>query len=623
MFIKFRNIKIDNFMSFGHAEVDLDRGGYILVSGLNENPVDHAASNGSGKSALFDALIWCLTGTTSRETKNVSNINADNGAKVSVFFDVDDNSYKVTRTKDYKPIGTTLKIIRDEEDISGKGIRDTEKILCEYLPDITAAFLGSVIILGQGLPQRFSNNTPSGRKEVLENLSKSDFMINELNDKVSKRRSILSNNLDEVKNNISYLVGQQNVREQVLRNTEKELQELKEFNLNANSYLNDCLRSRDNCKLNFEDLQSQLEDAQVTLSEISSQSSDIRSQLTSLRANKLVEENEVRSTYDPSISSLDGEIRALEKQIRTLSAISDVCPTCGQKLQGVEKPDISPLEAELTQKKAIKASLVQEKSYKLNELHNAEVADEQELVESQKRLSTNLSEKEKAVTQLKREVNDAQAKYLNSERVYNEAFAKVNSIADNIEQKEAVLKETKSSLEDLNDKILYNTDEQKNLEARLLVINKMVTALKRDFRGYLLTNVISYISDRTKYYALQVFGNDNIGFSLVGNAIEISFDGKEYSNLSGGEKQRVDLIVQLSIRDMLCCFMNFSSNILVLDEFVDGLDSIGCEEILNLIANNLSDVGTVYIITHHASVAIPTDDEIIIVKDANKISSIR
>ena len=74
---------------------------------------------------------------------------------------------------------------------------------------------------------------------------------------------------------------------------------------------------------------------------------------------------------------------------------------------------------------------------------------------------------------------------------------------------------------------------------------------------------------------------------------------------------------------MLCCFLGFSSNIIVLDEFVDGLDSAGCEQVLNLIAKNLSDVGTVYIITHHASIAILTDDEITIVKGPDKISRIR
>ena len=223
MVITFDKIKVTNFFSFGEVEVNLDRGGYVLVSGINENPVDNAISNGSGKSSLFDAVIWCLTGNTIRECKNVSNINADNGAKVTLYFSVDKDKYEIARTKDYKPLGTTLKIIYNGQDVSGKGIRDTEKILQEYLPDLTASFLGSVIILGQGLPQRFSNNTPSGRKDVLEKLSQSDFMINELNDKVSKRRSVLSNNLDEIKNNISYLVGQQKVREESLQSTQQEV----------------------------------------------------------------------------------------------------------------------------------------------------------------------------------------------------------------------------------------------------------------------------------------------------------------------------------------------------------------------------------------------------------------
>lgn len=129
MVITFDKIQITNFFSFGEAEVNLDRGGYVLVSGINENPVDNAISNGSGKSSLFDAVIWCLTGNTIRECKNVSNINADNGAKVTLYFSVDKDKYEITRTKDYKPLGTTLKIIYNGQDVSGKGIRDTEKIL--------------------------------------------------------------------------------------------------------------------------------------------------------------------------------------------------------------------------------------------------------------------------------------------------------------------------------------------------------------------------------------------------------------------------------------------------------------------------------------------------------------
>ena len=289
----------------------------------------------------------------------------------------------------------------------------------------------------------------------------------------------------------------------------------------------------------------------------------------------------------------------------------------------MEKPDISPLQEALTKKQSLLQATAEEKAQKLKALQECDTNNEDELQQKLNTCISLTSELTRTVNQSKQDLDNSQAKYINAERVYNEALSKVNSLELNITEKQQAISKLKGVLSELSEKILYNINEQKDMEERLSVISKMSTALKRDFRGYLLTNVIDYIAKRAKYYSLQVFGNDNIGFSLEGNAIEISFDGKEYSNLSGGEKQRVDLIIQLSIRDMLCCFMGFSSNIIVLDEFVDGLDSAGCEQVLNLIAKNLSDVGTVYIITHHASIAIPTDDEIIIVKGPDKISRIR
>ena len=47
------------------------------------------------------------------------------------------------------------------------------------------------------------------------------------------------------------------------------------------------------------------------------------------------------------------------------------------------------------------------------------------------------------------------------------------------------------------------------------VINKMETSIKRDFRGYLLSNIIAYINQKCKDYALDVFNNDNIELIVV------------------------------------------------------------------------------------------------------------
>ena len=151
----------------------------------------------------------------------------------------------------------------------------------------------------------------------------------------------------------------------------------------------------------------------------------------------------------------------------------------------------------------------------------------------------------------------------------------------------------------------------------------MFTYIQRDFRGHLLNNVITFIEDKSKEYSQSVFGTDKLSFTLEKNNIIIAYDGKDYSCLSGGEKQKLDIIIQFAIRDMLCTFLDFSSNILVLDEITDALDSIGVSKIFNLIGENLSDVEATYIISHHVDeLEIPADDEIIVIKGDDKISRI-
>ena len=43
------------------------------------------------------------------------------------------------------------------------------------------------------MPLKFSSNTPSGRKEVLEKLSKSDFMIEDLKKRLVERKLVVNN----------------------------------------------------------------------------------------------------------------------------------------------------------------------------------------------------------------------------------------------------------------------------------------------------------------------------------------------------------------------------------------------------------------------------------------------
>ena len=620
MILTFKNIHIENFLSFGTADLLLDRGNYVLVKGENENPVDNAESNGSGKSAIFDAIVWALTGTTTRECKNVSNINSDNGAKVTLYFNVDDCEYEVTRTKDYKPLGSTLKIIRNGEDVSGKGIRDSEKLLSEYLPDLTSSFLGSVIILGQGLPQRFSNNTPSGRKDVLEKLSKSDFMIDDLKQKVSDRKTQIQKLIRE---NEDKLLAATTSKSRMLKQKEsidrylQELPDKHELQEKIDTYN----RKVEELVEEVEGKKQRLESESIT--ELSKEKECKLLQLSSLNSSMYSELEQKKSEYSEQINELSERKQSLRSYIRTNENIRDVCPTCGQKLIGVEKPNVDKERQELGEVETSLFDISAKRDSELNVIKDSYMKKSKELDNEIQQLGNEILEKSKAQSELKRSIEELQKSIEQCKYRVASLVGQMDALEENAVRYNQELTSICDQLNEIEKEILYYTNEQGPLNRRSEIISKMNTILSRDFRGYLLTNVINYISDRAKFYSLQVFGNDNIGFQLAGNAIEISFDNKEYSNLSGGEKQRVDLIIQLSIRDMLCKFMGFSSNIIVLDEFIDGLDAKGCEQILGLIANNLTDVGTVYIITHHSSVAIPTADEIIVVKDSNKISRIR
>jgi DNA repair exonuclease SbcCD ATPase subunit len=219
---------------------------------------------------------------------------------------------------------------------------------------------------------------------------------------------------------------------------------------------------------------------------------------------------------------------------------------------------------------------------------------------------------------------------LNSAKVeMNAATNALNKCAEEIMQFEATLGSLRITVENntkdikaISESLTNSYGELEEKQMSLEVLTKFETILKRDFRGFLLSNIIEFISKRAKEYCKVIFDTDKIGFYLDGNNIEIDYLDKAYENLSGGERQKIDLIVQFSIRDMLCGYLGFTSNILVLDEVFDGLDMIGCQRVLDVISS-ISDIKNIFIVTHRRDLSVPTDKEITVVKSSDGISELR
>ena len=618
--IQFKKITVHNFGSYGHAELELQNRGFCLVSGQNNYVKDNALSNGSGKSFLWSAICYALTGETINGIKtNLKNINTEEqDCFVQLDFLYNKDLFSLVR---YITPKSDLKIFKNDVDLSGKGIRESEKKLQELIPELNKDLIASTIIIGQGMPNKFSSFSPSGRKELLEKLTKSDFMIEDLKERIRNRSMELSTKIREFEDSLlanrtqlnGYLASLENIRQAITQRQRPDF---------------DVLIAEKQKQISI--LQQELTTAEQTISLLEQKIEQINQQLIAISDEKAKVSGEELSAYTASYTKLVGEkasveldIANLEKEITKLKAIVDTCPTCGQHLPNVHKPDTSAQESLLTERKVLKQQTLdniarcenQHKEYvaQINAAFNDEIST---LNVSLTSARNELASHKASMGQVKFAIDKENTDY--NKLVYDKQ--NWDNFAANQQAEIARLEQEIARLTNL---VAITSLSKDDLDQRINIVKKMDSLIRRDFRGYLLTNIINYIDNKAKDYCSIVFGTRELSLALNGNALDITYCGKAFDGLSGGEKQRVDLILQLAIRDLLTSYLGLNANILVLDEVTDFLDKKSCQAVMQLLEKELNTVESVFIISHHAEeLELPVDSEVKVVKNELGISEL-
>lgn len=622
MKLKFKNLIINNFLSFGHAEISLEDRGYTLIEGINQNPKDAAKSNGAGKSSIFSALCFALTGETIQGiSTNLNNLYTEGDMSVQLDLDVDDKSFTITRSRDARG-KADLHIIIDGVDKSGKGVRESEALLEQYISGLSSEIIGEVIIIGQGMPHKFSANTPSNRKEILEKLSHSDFMLEDIKNRVTNRVTYLKEDKEKL---VVEKAKEETNKTNIISLIKEKTEELASYE-NKPDFdvsIKETQSVIEKVRHNIQETEEKLDYSNKTLSNLNNSLLDVVNNKNA----ELLEEARVFNEYNLNVKTALAEDRArvksLTKKIEEIHSIKDICPTCGQKIPHVHKPSD---EAER-----------KERDLLLEKIEGEEKKDAQQndaFLKNKKDIEGRYFEKENSlknqIKDLSKEISDSRRSLDTLKESGTSLKVQLNNLVQNKENFEKNLNSCKNKLEELKNRekkceddlvyIIKNTEEDL---AHLNVLNKMETLIKRDFRGILLKNVIEFIDSKCKEYSLNIFGTDELSFVLDGNNINISYAKKPLESLSGGEKQKVDLIIQFAIRDMMKEFTGFTSNVLVLDEILDNLDNEGCDAILNFITEKLSDIESIFIISHHAdTLNIGNDSTITIIKNERGVSCI-
>lgn len=164
---------VENFLPFGVADFAFDNQGLVLVEGENRDD-DSARSNGSGKSSMIDALVWCLFGTTLRgyDKDEVVNRRVGEGCLVCVTMNDGERAWDVTRARRHSKLKNSLSVEETDEggeshDVSKGSNQDTQEVVDKLLGCTASTFLSSVVF-GQDRSYRFGSLTDAEQKKILD-----------------------------------------------------------------------------------------------------------------------------------------------------------------------------------------------------------------------------------------------------------------------------------------------------------------------------------------------------------------------------------------------------------------------------------------------------------------------
>lgn len=567
MNLQFKHINIKEFLSVGEIDINLQNRGLSLVRGINDYE-PKLESNGSGKSSIFDSIIWCLTGYTTRDVSKVSNENLDNGACVSLELSIDNYDYEIIRCENPK----TLTIIKNGEDISGATYTKSQSILDSEFGWVNYDILISIIILSQGLPGRFTSLKPKDRKSRLESLSgiDSDLMI--LIDKVNKVYNESSELKSSCNSKLYELTGKISSCNDSIRMSQMKIDELK---------MKDPISEKE-----YNIIKEEYESRNELYSKLNAEIMKTSSEL-----------NEVNRKYYSVTNSIKLNERFIEDtKLKLIQYLESKCPTCGA-IRDFSK------EVEDCQKK---------------------ISDVLKLIENDRSMESKLKLEIDNISRQLEGQREQNSHTLDGQNERNQRIKDYETTRNSIEIFEESIKDNQDQILEF-EKVKDSINEQlEQIDKRIEIASFFKNNLNKKFRTYLLEEVIKFMNQSLSQLSKYLYEVQGIvRLETSGNNINIYLGDREFGALSGGEGRRVDLILQLAQRSLCEVQSGFSCNLLVIDEILDYLDSIGVDNVLSLLETNSTNVDTLMVVTQRSDLNINFDSILTVVKNENQISSLR
>ena len=545
--IIFRNIRFRNFLSTGNnwTEIDFDKFKTTLVVG----------HNGAGKSTMLDALAFALFGKPHRNINKPQLVNTINNkdCMVEVRFDVAGSRYKVVRG--IKP--QKFEIWKDDQLLNQSShAKEYQRILEQNILKLNHKSFHQIVVLGSSSFVPFMQLPAQHRRDVIEDLldinifSKMNQILKEKNSNIKEELRQLDYDLELKKEKIDL---QSKYIKEVQALSDDQIEEKENEIFLAEDSINNLQHENGN-------LSEDIEELSIGLEEGLKKSHNKKQALLQYKAE-----------FNQKISTLVKDSKFYEE--------NDTCPSCSQDISG-----------DLRSKKLAYAKT------KAAEIQKAldDVSDESSTVESDiERLNTAsnaIREKTSLISGNNREILRLQGQItslstaISNIRGNDGDLAKARTDLDNLKQEKADLFENRMYI---NETLSYNTvilEMLKDTGIKTKIIKQYLPVINQLINRYL--------------QILDFFIHFNLDESFSETIRSRHRDSFSYDSFSEGEKQRIDLSLLFTWRQIAKMKNSVSTNLLILDETFDSsLDYEGIDNLMKIV-HTLDDDTNVFIISH-------------------------